>query len=44
MLKEGPNGRNAQNVNFCMGRPVKLEPAHDHVYVLDAQVTPGGSS
>ena len=34
LLKEGPAGRNAQNINFCMGRPVLLEPAHDHVYVV----------
>jgi len=44
MLKEGSGGRNAQNVNFCMGRPVKLEPAHDHIYVVPAQVEVGGAS
>ena len=41
MLQEGPSGRNAQNVNFCMGRPVQLEPAHDHVYVVPEQVRIG---
>ena len=35
LLKEGPGGRNAQNVNFCMGRPVKLEAPHDHIYILE---------
>ncbi|MBT5702560.1 MAG: hypothetical protein HOI67_14020, partial [Gammaproteobacteria bacterium] len=44
MLEEGPSGRNAQNVNFCIGRPVKLEPAHDHVYVVPEQVRLGESS
>ncbi len=44
MLQEGPFGRNAQNVNFCMGRPVQLEPAHDHVYVVPEQVLLGESS
>lgn len=33
LLKEGPEGRTAQNLNLCMGRPVKLEPALPHVYV-----------
>lgn len=44
MLEEGPSGRNAQNVNFCIGRPVQLEPAHDHVYVAPEQVRLGESS
>ena len=44
MLEEGPSGRNAQNVNFCIGRPVQLEPAHDHVYVVPEQVRLGESS
>ena len=44
MLKEGPGGRNAQNINFCVGRPVKLEPAHDHVYIIEEQVKIGGVS
>lgn len=44
MLLEGPSGRNAQNVNFCIGRPVKLEPAHEHIYVVPEQVRLGESS
>ena len=44
MLLEGPSGRNAQNVNFCIGRPVQLEPAHEHVYVVPEQVRLGESS
>jgi NAD(P)-dependent dehydrogenase (short-subunit alcohol dehydrogenase family) len=44
LLKEGPGGRNAQNVNFCMGRPVKLEPPHEHIYVIEEQVKLGGAS
>lgn len=44
MLKEGPGGRNAQNVNFCTGRPVKLEPPHEHVYVIEEQVKFGGDA
>ena len=44
MLEEGPSGRNAQNVNFCIGRPVQLEPAHDHVYVVPEQVRVGEPS
>ena len=44
LLKEGPSGRNAQNINFCMGRPVKLEPAHEHVYVIPEHVTTGGAA
>ena len=43
LLEEGPTGRNAQNVNFCTGRPVRLEPAHDHIYVLNEQVRLGGA-
>ena len=33
VLKEGLEGRNAQNINFCMGRPVKTEPPHEHIYI-----------
>jgi NAD(P)-dependent dehydrogenase (short-subunit alcohol dehydrogenase family) len=44
MLLEGPSGRNAQNVNFCIGRPVQLEPAHEHIYVVPEQVCLGESS
>ena len=44
MLQEGPSGRNAQNVNLCIGSPVQLEPAHDHVYVVPEQVRVGEPS
>ena len=30
LLEEGPSGRNAQNINFCIGRPVALEAPNDH--------------
>ncbi len=33
LLEEGPNGRNAQNINLCVGRPVKLEAPLPHVYI-----------
>ncbi len=41
ILKEGRDGRNAQNVNFCMGRPVRTEPAHEHVYIKAEALTMG---
>lgn len=44
ILREGPNGRNAQNVNFCMGRPVKTELAHEHVYIYPEHVKLEGAS
>lgn len=44
MLKEGPSGRNAQNVNFCVGRPVKLEEPLEHLYVTPEQVKLAGAS
>lgn len=34
LLKEGPEGRNAQNMNFCIGRPVRLEPPNPQHYIL----------
>ena len=34
LLLEGPGGRTAQNMNFCIGRPVTLEPPLPHHYVL----------
>ena len=33
LLQEGPEGRNAQNLNLCIGRPVCLEPALPHRYI-----------
>ncbi len=44
ILKEGPGGRNAQNVNFCVGRPVTTEPPLEQIYVYQEQVTLGGGS
>lgn len=44
ILKEGPGGRNAQNVNFCMGRPVKTEPPHEQIYINSEQVQLEGAS
>lgn len=38
LLAEGPTGRNAQNMNFCLGRPVKLEPPLPHYYVYPQQI------
>ncbi|MDX1581581.1 MAG: SDR family oxidoreductase, partial [Alphaproteobacteria bacterium] len=35
LLKEGPKGRTAKTMNFCVGRPCKLEPPHPDVYVLE---------
>ena len=34
LLTEGPDGRNAQNMNFCIGRPVRLEPPNPQHYIL----------
>ena len=33
LLQEGPSGRNAQNINLCIGRPVALEAPLPHRYV-----------
>jgi len=44
ILKEGPDGRNAQNVNFCMGRPVKTERPHEHLYIYPEHLKMGGTS
>ncbi|MBO6658885.1 MAG: SDR family oxidoreductase [Pseudomonadales bacterium] len=44
ILKEGPSGRNAQNVNFCVGRTVTTEPPLEQIYVYQEQVTLGGGS
>lgn len=44
ILREGPDGRNAQNVNFCVGRPVKTEPPNEQIYVYADQVKLGGAS
>ena len=44
ILKEGPDGRNAQNVNFCMGRPVETESPLEHVYIYPEHVKLAGAS
>ena len=38
LLEEGPSGRNAQNINFCIGRPVALEAPHEPRYIQPEQV------
>jgi len=35
LLKEGPDGRNANNMNLCIGRPTVLEPALPHIYITE---------
>ena len=35
LLKEGPDGRNANNMNLCVGRPTVLEPALPHIYITE---------
>jgi 2-dehydro-3-deoxy-D-gluconate 5-dehydrogenase len=34
LLEEGPGGRTGANMNFCVGRPCRLEPALPPIYVL----------
>ncbi|MCP5182189.1 MAG: SDR family oxidoreductase [Pseudomonadales bacterium] len=43
LLKEGPTGRTAQNLNFCVGRPVKLEPPLPDKYILASSINPANS-
>ncbi|MEM7098457.1 MAG: SDR family oxidoreductase [Pseudomonadota bacterium] len=38
LLREGPDGRNAQNMNFCIGRPVQLEPPNPIRYILETEL------
>lgn len=33
LLKEGPGGRTAQNINLCIGRPTVLEPPLPNKYI-----------
>ena len=35
LLKEGPEGRTAQNINLCVGRPTKLEPPLPNIYITE---------
>lgn len=36
LLQEGPDGRTGQNMNFCIGRPVRLEPPLPQHYILES--------
>ena len=38
LLHEGPTGRNAQSINFCVGRPVELEDPLPHTYISPDEV------
>lgn len=38
LLNEGATGRNAQNINFCVGRPVALESPLEQIYVRPHQI------
>ena len=38
LLQEGCGGRNAQNINFCVGRPVALEEPLQQIYVQPNQI------
>jgi NAD(P)-dependent dehydrogenase (short-subunit alcohol dehydrogenase family) len=33
LLKEGPGGRTGENMNLCVGRPTRLEPALEPIYI-----------
>ncbi len=44
LLEEGPEGRNAQNINFCIGRPVALEEPLEQIYIFPDHVQIGGAS
>ena len=35
LLEEGPEGRTAQNIHLCVGRPTKLEPALPNIYITE---------
>ncbi len=35
LLKEGPDGRNANNMNLCIGRETVLLPAQPHIYITE---------
>lgn len=38
LLKEGPAGRTGENLNFCIGRPCKLEPPLPPIYILQEDI------
>ena len=33
LLEEGPGGRTGENMNLCVGRPPRLEPALEPIYI-----------
>jgi len=35
LLEEGPEGRTGRNMNFCIGRPCRLEPPLPPLYILE---------
>ncbi len=44
LLEEGPEGRNAQNINFCVGRPVALEDPLPQRYIMEEDIQRGARS
>ncbi|MGI9323889.1 MAG: SDR family NAD(P)-dependent oxidoreductase [Pseudomonadales bacterium] len=44
LLLEGPAGRTGENLNFCVGRPVKLEPPLTPIYVLPEALQKGATT
>ncbi len=38
LLEEGPTGRTGENMNFCVGRPVKLEPSLPPIYIAEEDI------
>jgi len=38
LLEEGPKGRTGENLNFCVGRPVKLEPPLAPIYIVQEDI------
>lgn len=38
LLQEGPGGRTGENINLCVGRPPRLEPALDPVYIVKEDI------
>jgi NAD(P)-dependent dehydrogenase (short-subunit alcohol dehydrogenase family) len=35
LLKEGPRGRTGENLNLCVGRPTRLEPPLQKIYIRE---------
>lgn len=38
LLEEGPEGRTGENMNFCIGRPCRLEPSLPPIYILEEDI------